>query len=43
MFDKYIPNINKAKKILNLNIKYNSIEAILKTIDSIIKNNEKTN
>lgn len=31
--DYYVPNIDKAKKELNLKIKYSSINSILKTID----------
>jgi nucleoside-diphosphate-sugar epimerase len=41
-FDKYIPNIQKAKKELNLNINYSALSAIIKTID-ILKKNEKVN
>ena len=41
-FDKYVPNIQKAKKELNLNINYSALSAIIKTID-ILKKNEKVN
>jgi dTDP-glucose 4,6-dehydratase len=33
--DKYIPNINKAKKELNLKLKYTSLEAIDDTVNSL--------
>jgi nucleoside-diphosphate-sugar epimerase len=36
--DNYIPNINKARKELNLNINNNSLEAIQKTINFHLKN-----
>ena len=36
--DKYIPNIDKARKELGLKNKLNSFDAIIKTINSIIKN-----
>lgn len=42
IFDKYVPNIQKAKKELNLNINYSALSAIIKTID-ILKKNEKVN
>jgi nucleoside-diphosphate-sugar epimerase len=42
-FDKYVPNIKKAKKKLNLINNYSSIDAINKTINLLIKNNEKIN
>ncbi len=35
--DKYIPNIDKARKELGLKNKINSFDAIIKTINSIIK------
>jgi hypothetical protein len=35
---KYIPNIDKARKELGLKNKLNSFDAIIKTINSIIKN-----
>ena len=41
-FDKYVPNIQKAKKELNLNNNYSTLSAIIKTID-ILKKNEKVN
>jgi dTDP-glucose 4,6-dehydratase len=37
--DNYIPNTNKAKKELNLDINENSFEAIQKTINIYLKNN----
>ena len=40
--DKYIPNIDKAKKKLKLNNNHSSLDAIIKTIN-IIKKNEKIN
>jgi len=36
--DSYVPNINKAKKDLNLKIKYNSFEAVLSVINNLKKN-----
>jgi len=36
--DRYIPDISKAKKDLDLNLKYNLDEAISRTIESIKKN-----
>ena len=30
--DRYVPNINKAKNKLRLNIKYNNLESVIKTI-----------
>ena len=42
-FDKYVPNIQKAKKKLNLINSYSSVDAIIKTINLLIKNNAKTN
>ena len=42
IIDKYIPNIQKAKKELNLVNNYSSINAIVKTIN-LLKKNEKTN
>jgi len=41
-FDKYIPNISKAKKELKLTNNYSSLNAIIKTI-SVLKKNEKIN
>jgi nucleoside-diphosphate-sugar epimerase len=41
-FDKYIPNIDKAKKQLKLKTNYSSLGAIIKTID-LLKKNEKIN
>jgi nucleoside-diphosphate-sugar epimerase len=38
IIDKYIPNVQKAKKILNLKINFDSCNSILKTI-KLIKNN----
>jgi dTDP-glucose 4,6-dehydratase len=43
LFDKYIPNIHKARKELNLINNYSSVDAIIKTINLLIKNNEKIN
>ena len=40
--DKYVPNIQKAKKELNLNNNYSTLSAIIKTID-LLKKNEKVN
>ncbi len=40
-FDMYIPNIQKAKKELNLKNNYSTVDAIIKTINLLIKNNEK--
>ena len=40
--DKYIPNTYKAKKELNLKINYTSLDAIVKTIN-LLKKNEKVN
>jgi len=39
--DKYLPDINKAKKKLGLNVRYNSLEAIFKTIN-LLKNSKKS-
>lgn len=39
--DYYIPNINKAKKKLNLNLKYNSLQSIKKTISFYLNNIQK--
>lgn len=36
--DNYVPSINKAKKHLNLKIKYNSFEAISRVINNLKKN-----
>jgi dTDP-glucose 4,6-dehydratase len=38
ILDKYIPNINKAKKQLKLKINLSSLEAIIKTINLLKKN-----
>jgi len=38
-FDNYVPNINKAKKILGLEIYNSSIKGIIKTINILIKKN----
>jgi nucleoside-diphosphate-sugar epimerase len=38
-FDNYVPNINKAKKILGLKIYNSSIKGIIKTINILIKKN----
>ena len=43
IFDKYVPNIKKAKKKLNLINSYTSVDAITKTINLLIKKNEKIN
>jgi nucleoside-diphosphate-sugar epimerase len=43
IFDKYVPNIQKVKKKLNLINSYSSVDAITKTINLLIKNNEKIN
>jgi dTDP-glucose 4,6-dehydratase len=40
--DRYIPNINKAKKEFGLSIKYSNLEGVIKTI-KLLKKNEKTN
>jgi dTDP-glucose 4,6-dehydratase len=37
--DSYVPNINKAKKILDLRIHNSSVEGIFKTINILIKKN----
>jgi nucleoside-diphosphate-sugar epimerase len=42
-FDRYVPDIKKAKKELNLKNNYSSLDAITKTINLLIKNNEKIN
>lgn len=42
ILDKYIPNINKAKKELKLINSYSSLVAIIRTI-SVLKKNEKIN
>ena len=42
IFDKYIPNIYKAKKELKLTNNYSSLGAIIKTIN-LLKKNEKIN
>ncbi len=36
--DYYIPNINKAKKVLGLKINYTSLRAIIETINTFLKN-----
>lgn len=36
--DSYVPNINKAKKYLNLKIKYNSFQAVSDVINNLKKN-----
>lgn len=36
--DNYVPNINKAKKYLNLKIKYNSFQAVTDIINKLKKN-----
>ena len=41
--DIYIPNIQKAKKRLNLTNNFNSLDAIFKTINILKKKYEKTN
>jgi dTDP-glucose 4,6-dehydratase len=38
--DCYVPNISKTKKLLNLNIKYKSIQAVIKTINAHSKINK---
>ena len=38
-FDSYIPNINKAKKILGLKIYSSSIKGVIKTTNILIKKN----
>ena len=43
IFDKYVPNIQKVEKKLNLTNSYNSVDAIIKTINLLKKNNEKIN
>jgi dTDP-glucose 4,6-dehydratase len=40
IIDKYIPNIDKAKKKLNLKNNYSSLEAIIETIKLLKKNEE---
>jgi len=37
LVDKYVPNINKAKKQLNLQNPYNSYQSIIKTINILKK------
>lgn len=37
--DCYVPNISKTKKLLNLNINYKSIQAVIKTINTLSKIN----
>jgi nucleoside-diphosphate-sugar epimerase len=36
-FDSYVPNINKAKKILGLKISNTSVEGIIKTLNILTK------
>jgi nucleoside-diphosphate-sugar epimerase len=36
--DYYVPNINKAKKVLGLKINYTSLNGIVKTLDIFLKN-----
>jgi hypothetical protein len=36
-FDSYLPNINKAKKILGLKISNTSVEGIIKTLNILSK------
>lgn len=43
IFDKYVPNTQKMKKKFNLTNSYSSVDAIIKTINLLIKKNEKTN
>lgn len=43
IFDRYVPDIKKAKKKLNLKNNYSSLDAIIKTINLLLKNNEKIN
>jgi nucleoside-diphosphate-sugar epimerase len=38
-FDNYVPNINKAKKILGLKIYSSSIKGVIKTTNILIKKN----
>ncbi len=40
--DYYVPNINKAKKILGLKINYTSLKGIIKTIDIFFKNGRRS-
>jgi len=42
IFDKYIPNVHKAKKELKLKNNYKSLDAVIKTIN-LLKKNEKIN
>ena len=42
IFDKYVPNIQKVKKELNLVNNYNTLDAIIKIIN-LLKKNEKVN
>jgi dTDP-glucose 4,6-dehydratase len=42
IFDKYVPNIQKVKKKLNLINNYSTLDAIIKTIN-LLKKNEKVN
>ena len=43
ILDKYIPNVDKAKKELKLNTNYSSLDAIIKTINILKRKNEKIN
>jgi nucleoside-diphosphate-sugar epimerase len=43
IFDKYVPDIKKAKKELNLKVNYCTLGAITKTINLLLKKNEKIN
>jgi nucleoside-diphosphate-sugar epimerase len=36
--DNYVPNINKAKKVLGLKINYTSLRAIIETINTLLEN-----
>jgi nucleoside-diphosphate-sugar epimerase len=38
--DYYIPNINKAKRVLGLKIRLTSLRAIIETINILIKNKQ---
>ncbi len=40
--DCYVPNINKAKKILGLKINYTSLEGIVKTLDIFLDNGHRS-
>lgn len=43
ILDKYVPDIKKAKKELNLKINYSTLDAVIKTIDLLIKKDKKIN